>query len=106
MCTLPPPPTPPRAPPRACCCCLPAASLQRLDDQRNRVLQNLHGMCPNLLPMLQWVNENRDSFEGPVVGPVATEISVSANGPLGAAAVQYVENTTFKWLAAFVVTTR
>jgi hypothetical protein len=77
-----------------------------MDDQRNRVLHNLHRLCPSLHPMLQWVNANRASFEGQVIGPIAAEVSVPANGPLGPVAVQYVENTMFKWLAAFVVTTR
>ncbi|GLC34495.1 hypothetical protein PLESTB_001255100 [Pleodorina starrii] len=80
--------------------------LDLLNSRKHQMLQRLGQVHRNIGLIHGWVEQHRTdgTFRGPVYGPVALELSVkAASGLSNSAALQYVENTCWQWLASYIV---
>ncbi|KAG2501169.1 hypothetical protein HYH03_000984 [Edaphochlamys debaryana] len=87
------------------------ARISTIGSRRYRLLQTLQGAgrLPNVATLDAWVTANRSNgtFQGPVWGPIAAELTVrQVPGLDPRKAAQYVETTCWFWLGAYIVTCR
>ncbi|KAG2448839.1 hypothetical protein HYH02_006190 [Chlamydomonas schloesseri] len=83
------------------------AQIDRLDSRKYQLLQRMSRKHRNLDQLYAWVEQHRHdgTFQGPVFGPIALEMTVAPPPELSQAlAVTYVESACASWLATFLVT--
>ncbi|GIL71967.1 hypothetical protein Vretimale_599 [Volvox reticuliferus] len=81
--------------------------LDLLNSRKHQILQRLGQHHRNIGQLHSFVEQHRTdgTFQGPVFGPVALELSVKAvRGVPSHVALQYVENACWPWLASYIVT--
>ncbi|GLI64044.1 hypothetical protein VaNZ11_007205 [Volvox africanus] len=81
--------------------------LDMLNSRKHQMLQRLGKHHRNIGQLHSFVEQHRTdgTFQGPVFGPVALELSVkAARGVPSHVALQYVENACWSLLASYIVT--
>ncbi|EFJ52501.1 structural maintenance of chromosomes protein 5 [Volvox carteri f. nagariensis] len=83
--------------------------LDLLNSRKHQMLQRLGQEHRNIGVLHHFIEQHRTdgTFQGPVFGPLALEISVrAAPGMPNSVALQYVENSCWPWLGSYIVTNK